>query len=174
MWSVLDLSSSFSCKYKTWVEWNKVGTGNGADESQQGCPKDSVRFCNLESWCFPAFSRTQVKPLSCPTLCDPMDCSPPGSSVHGILQARTLEWVAISWTSVSSFFPSLCVQSCWTSCPELESVAVGVSCWLDTMTTKGHIIFVISILKRRKLRQRNVEVAWAHRAIKGQGWDLKK
>ena len=32
----------------------------------------------------------------CPTLCDPMDCSPPGSSVHGILQARTLEWVAIS------------------------------------------------------------------------------
>ena len=31
----------------------------------------------------------------CPTLCDPMDCSPPGSLVHGILQARTLEWVAI-------------------------------------------------------------------------------
>ena len=30
------------------------------------------------------------------TLCDPMDCSPPGSSVHGILQAGTLEWVAIS------------------------------------------------------------------------------
>ena len=33
---------------------------------------------------------------SCPTLCDPIDNSPPGSSVHGILQARTLEWVAIS------------------------------------------------------------------------------
>ena len=32
---------------------------------------------------------------SCPTLCDPMDCSPPGSSVHGILKARILEWVAI-------------------------------------------------------------------------------
>ena len=32
---------------------------------------------------------------SCLTLCDPMDCSPPGFSVHGILQARTLEWVAI-------------------------------------------------------------------------------
>ena len=31
----------------------------------------------------------------CPTLCDPMDCSPPGSSVHGILQARILEWVAM-------------------------------------------------------------------------------
>ena len=33
---------------------------------------------------------------SCLTLCDPIDSSPPGSSVHGILQARTLEWVAIS------------------------------------------------------------------------------
>ena len=32
---------------------------------------------------------------SCPTLCDPIDCSLPGSSVHGILQARMLEWVAI-------------------------------------------------------------------------------
>ena len=31
----------------------------------------------------------------CPTLCDPMDCSLPGSSVHGIFQARILEWVAI-------------------------------------------------------------------------------
>ena len=34
-------------------------------------------------------------PQSCPTLCDPMDCSPPGSSVPGILQARILEWVVI-------------------------------------------------------------------------------
>ena len=33
--------------------------------------------------------------LSCPALCNPMDCSPPGSSVHGILQARTLEQVAM-------------------------------------------------------------------------------
>ena len=32
---------------------------------------------------------------SCPTLCDPMDCSPPGSSVHGIFQAKILEWVAV-------------------------------------------------------------------------------
>ena len=36
---------------------------------------------------------------SCPTLCDPMDCSLPAFSVHGILQARTLEWVAISFSS---------------------------------------------------------------------------
>ena len=36
---------------------------------------------------------------SCPTLCNPMDCSPPGSSVRGILQARILEWVAISFSN---------------------------------------------------------------------------
>ena len=36
---------------------------------------------------------------SCPTLCDPIDRSPPGSSVPGILQARTLEWVAISFSN---------------------------------------------------------------------------
>ena len=39
---------------------------------------------------------------SCPPLCDPMDCSPPGSSVHGILQARILEWVAIPSSRGSS------------------------------------------------------------------------
>ena len=36
--------------------------------------------------------------MSCSTLCDPMDCGPPGSSVHGISQARILEWVAISFS----------------------------------------------------------------------------
>ena len=39
---------------------------------------------------------------SWPTLCDPMDCSPAGSSVHGILQARILEWIAMSHSRVSS------------------------------------------------------------------------
>ena len=41
---------------------------------------------------------------SCPTLCKPKDCSPPSSSVHGILQARTLEWIALS-SSRGSFLP---------------------------------------------------------------------
>ena len=36
---------------------------------------------------------------SCPTPCDPIDGSPPGFSVHGILQARTVEWVAISFSN---------------------------------------------------------------------------
>ena len=50
------------------------------------------------------FSSVQFSSVaqSCPTLCDPMDCSPQGSSVHGILQARIPEWVAISFCRGSS------------------------------------------------------------------------
>ena len=79
-------------------------------------------FSILKTWLCPLFPKS--KPFSlctvvyacsvtqlCPTLCDPMDCCPPGSSVHGILQARILEWVAIpssrgsswlrDWTNIS-------------------------------------------------------------------------
>ena len=51
-------------------------------------------------WCIYAGTATTAKSLqSCPTLCDPIDGSPPGSPVPGILQARTLEWVAISFSN---------------------------------------------------------------------------
>ena len=43
-------------------------------------------------------ARVCARAQSCMTLCDPMDCSPSGSSVHGILQARILEWVAVSFS----------------------------------------------------------------------------
>ena len=46
--------------------------------------------CNMMDGCLVA--------KSCLTFCDPMDCSPPGSSVHGISQVRILEWVAISFS----------------------------------------------------------------------------
>ena len=42
---------------------------------------------------------------SCPTLCDPIDGSPPGSSVPGILQVRILEWVAISFSELTMSEP---------------------------------------------------------------------
>ena len=41
-------------------------------------------------------------PQSCPTASDPMDCSPPGSSAHGIFQARILEWVAVAFSIETS------------------------------------------------------------------------
>ena len=49
---------------------------------------------------------------SCSTLCDPMDCSPPESSVHGILQARILEWVVISSSRGSSWPRDWTLVSC--------------------------------------------------------------
>ena len=60
------------------------------------------RLCkeNCFNWYFAAAAATAAKSLqSCPTLCDPIDGSPPGSPVPGILQARILEWVAISFSS---------------------------------------------------------------------------
>ena len=52
--------------------------------------------CGILIWGAAAASKSLQ---SCPTLCDPIDGSPPGSAVPGILQARTLEWVAISFSS---------------------------------------------------------------------------
>ena len=53
-----------------------------------------------ESWTIKKAAAAAAKSLqSCPTLCDPIDGSPPGSPVPGILQARTLEWVAISFSN---------------------------------------------------------------------------
>ena len=50
-------------------------------------------------WDLPAAAAAAKSLQSCPTLLDPMDCSLPGSPVPGILQARTLEWVAISFSN---------------------------------------------------------------------------
>ena len=64
------------------------------DSSPPGSP--SLATTNL----FYVSADAAAKSLQlCPTLCDPVDCSPPGFPVPGILQARTLEWVAISFSS---------------------------------------------------------------------------
>ena len=60
---------------------------------------------------------------SCPTLCDPIDGSPPGSSVRGILQARILEWVAISFSNACMHAKLL--QSCPTLCDSMDSSPPG-------------------------------------------------
>ena len=54
--------------------------------------------CHFLLQCMKGKSESEVAQL-CPTLSNPMDCSLPGSSVHGILQARVLEWVAIAFSS---------------------------------------------------------------------------
>ena len=54
---------------------------------------------NYFSYLHPAAAAAAKSLQSCPTLCDPIDGSPPGSPVPGILQARTPEWVAISFSN---------------------------------------------------------------------------
>ena len=59
--------------------------------------------CCLSLYCITQKHKALVVAKSCLTLGDRMDCSPPGPSVHGMLQARTLEWVAIPFSRGSSF-----------------------------------------------------------------------
>ena len=61
-------------------------------------------FCSQTSrgMCVCVHTHVRGHAQLCPTLCDPMDCSPPGSYVHGTFQARMLEWVAISFSRGSS------------------------------------------------------------------------
>ena len=72
---------------------------------QSLCNKRGVFLLGWEGFLYQHGTEVKVKVIvtqSCSTLCDPMDCGPPGSSVHRILQARILEWVAISFSRGSS------------------------------------------------------------------------
>ena len=72
--------------------------------------------CHLLLQCMKVKSESEVA-QSCPTLSDPVDCSLPGSSVHGIPQARTLEWGAITFSAVTANIPkrnrSTCLFTRW-------------------------------------------------------------
>ena len=78
------------------LEWTKSETRTtpvgGENVEQQECPSLLCMY---------------VCAQLCPTLCHPIDCSPEGSSVHGILQTRILEWVAISFSRVNLHLLSL-------------------------------------------------------------------
>ena len=68
------------------------------------CPWDSLGKntgvgCHFLLQCMKVKSESEVA-QSCPTLSNPMDCSPPGSSIHGIFQARVLEWGAIAFSEL--------------------------------------------------------------------------
>ena len=86
---------------------------------------------------------------SCPTLCDPMDCSPPGSSIHGIFQARVLEWGAIAFSKIMASGP----MTSW----EIEGETVETA--LDFTLGGSKIAAVgdcIQEIKRRLLLGRKV------------------
>ena len=94
----------------------------------------SLGFSRQEHWSGLPFpppmheSESEVS-QSCPTLSDPMDCSPPGSSVHGVFQARVLEWGAVALVSlkhaaISSLYPKIYERN---TSPMLESLCVSLS-----------------------------------------------
>ena len=62
--------------------------------------------CHFLLQCMKVKSESEVA-QSCPTLCDPMDCSLPGSSIHGIFQARVLEWGAIAFSVIPFYNPNI-------------------------------------------------------------------
>ena len=73
------------------------------------CPWDSPGKntgvgCHFLLQCMKVKSESEAAP-SCPTLSDPMDCSPPGSSIHGIFQARVLEWECIGRLKIRCITP---------------------------------------------------------------------
>ena len=70
-----------------------------ASENRVAPGKNTGVGCHFLLQCMKVKSESEVT-QSCPTLSDPMDCSLPGSSIHGIFQARVLEWVAIAFSGI--------------------------------------------------------------------------
>ena len=88
--------------------WSKDSTGEcSVNVDGQACfnpdeVKSTVRWPRSHKWQSACFTRSEVS-QSCLTLCNPMDCTLAGSSVHGIFQVTVLEWLAISFSRASSW-----------------------------------------------------------------------
>ena len=104
--------------------WKKCIWGEGCSEELQffmsQCGKNSERCKVIDCVCVWVAQ-------SCLTLCDPIDCSPPGSLVHGILQARVLGWVAISFSIRLPVCACVCVCVC--VCVSVSHSVVSDSLW---------------------------------------------
>ena len=82
------------------------------------------------------YARMRAKLLqSCPTLCDPVDCSPPGFSVHGIFQARILEWVAVP---PPGDLPDPGIEPASPVAPALQADSLLLSCWVTQIKYIKH------------------------------------
>ena len=79
------------------LEWVAMTFSRGSSQLRSGIQVSSTAGGFFTTWVTAAAAAKSLQ--SCPTLCSPIDGSPPGSPVPGILQARTLEWVAISFSN---------------------------------------------------------------------------
>ena len=116
--------------------------------------KNTGMGCHFLLQCVKVKSESEVA-QSCPTLSDPMDCSLPGSSAHGIFQARVLEWGAIAFSTISMCpvvfvlfvycfsYPLLYTFLEWLTLPQrLECVWRSMANW---WTVEG-VIIIVSIV----------------------------
>ena len=95
--SPLPLASLYSQLFVRTPKKEGRGSSVGSSKKQGNSRKTSTfALLNTPKPLTISVSSVSSAAQSCPTLCDPMDSSPPGSSIPGILQARILEWVAIS------------------------------------------------------------------------------
>ena len=145
------LVGGFFTTSDTW-EMQRLPAAAAAAKSLQSCPtlcdptdgqptrlprpwdspgKNTGVGCHFLLQCMKVKSESEVAQL-CPTPSDPMDCSLPGSSVHGIFQARVLEWVAIAFSEQML----RCCRCCWSGPPHphSENHWVRVAVWQATTT----------------------------------------
>ena len=87
---------------------------------------------------------------SCPTCCDPVNCSPPGSSVHGISQAGTLEWVAISSSRGSSWTRDR------TQVPALAG-GIFITEYMESRNKKYKVFIIFDMTPKRYLLKRRTK-----------------
>ena len=127
-------------------------------------------WCDTERGllCFILFSCCLLA-KSCPTVCDPVDCSPPGSSVHGILQARILEWIAMSfsrgfsWPRDQTHISCIGRRALFTTEPPEK--AHSVLFWM-LKTTASHSIIIgvcnlVSLNEATNSLYSNIPFTWA-------------
>ena len=112
------------------MKWHLPFTRQQGNPRRANCPEK-------QTGCLPGpfqlkfiIKQTYTKlPQSCPTLCNTMNWNPPGSSVHGILQARILEWVAIYVTVILYF--SMTRQHAQHLTPQDDELLIAYSCMPD-------------------------------------------
>ena len=96
--------------------------------------------CHFLLQCMKVKSENEVA-QSCPTLCDPMDCSLPGSSAHGIFQARVLEWGAIAFSDglLLGWGSSLGIQFIYSLIP-----GTAVLCCLLSSVWRHMVLYILN------------------------------
>ena len=87
---------------KKWKQWQTLFSWTSISLQMVASAMKLKDACSLEEKPRQTYQWASEVTQSCPALCDPMDCGLPGSSIHGIFQARVLEWVAISFSRGSS------------------------------------------------------------------------